>query len=89
MQEKLERDKRSSLFSKSVNYGCKTFYNIGSRWHLLVANVSNLKLSFQPIVDKKKNLGQKIDWHDWEAVGADLRRQGPGPKTIKLFFHRH
>ena len=29
-------------------------------------------------MDKKNNLGTKIDWHDWETVGADLRRQGPG-----------
>jgi hypothetical protein len=30
------------------------------------------------VVDEKKGLGSKIDWHDWEMVGADLRRQGPG-----------
>ena len=43
-------------------------------------------LIFQPIVDKKNNLGTKIDWHDWETVGADLRRQGPGENggAVKL-----
>ena len=31
-------------------------------------------------------MGSKIDWHDWEMVGADLRRQGPGENgaAVKL-----
>ncbi len=43
-------------------------------------------LVFQPVVDKKGSLGTKIDWHDWETVGSDLRRQGPGENgsPIKL-----
>ena len=41
---------------------------------------------FQPVVDQHGSLGTKIDWHDWEAVGSDLRRQGPGENgaSIKL-----
>lgn len=39
-----------------------------------------LQLELQEIntLDKKGKLGLKMDWHDWEQVGADLRRQGPG-----------
>ena len=54
---------------------------IGSR-HVFQEN--NFK--YAPIVDKENKLGTKIDWHDWEAVGADLRRQGDGENgaSVKL-----
>jgi len=31
---------------------------------------------FSKVIDTNGKLGTKIDWHDWEMVGADLRRQG-------------
>ena len=42
--------------------------------------------TFFQVIDGHGKLGTKIDWHDWEMVGADLRRQGPGENgaAVKL-----
>ena len=54
--------------------------------HLVTLFWIHCSSKFQPIVDKENKLGTKIDWHDWEAVGADLRRQGAGENgaSVKL-----